>query len=220
MREKGKNEVTGSPAAIPHDSYLASYVTALDLCLQGIISPSTLGIDVKKLDNAEAQREKEKTTLYTRAAIVEALQEQLPLLIEACINAEHVLRREALEEVNVTIPFGEYANPSFESQIETLAKARPGVAMMSIEAQIEELYGDSKDQSWKEEEVMRLKAEQGVAEMDDPAMGAAAMDLAGGLRDESKSNEPPVQDESPGVSGAAQNSGGTGAVGSLRTGKG
>ena len=41
--------------SIPHDSYLASYVTALDLCLQGVISPSTLGIDVKKLDNAEAQ---------------------------------------------------------------------------------------------------------------------------------------------------------------------
>lgn len=220
MRENGKNEVTVSQPSIPHDSYLASYVTALDLCLQGIISPSTLGIDMKKLDNAEAQREKEKTTLYTRAAIVKAIQEQLPHLISACLNAEHVLRKEAVEEVKVTIPFGEYANPSFESQIETLAKARPGVAMMSIEAQIEELYGDSKDQSWKEEEVMRLKAEQGVAEMDDPAMGAAAMDLAGGLRDESKSNEPPVQDESPGVSGAAQNSGGTGAVGSLRTGKG
>lgn len=125
-----------------------------------------------------------------------------------------------MEEVKVTIPFGEYANPSFESQIETLAKARPGVAMMSIEAQIEELYGDSKDQSWKEEEVMRLKAEQGVAEIDDPAMGAAAMDLTGGLRDEGKSNEPPVQDEPTGVSGAAQNSGETGAAGSLRTGKG
>ena len=57
-------------------SYLATYVTALDLCLQGIISPSTLGIDVKKLDNAEAQREKEKTTLYTRNAIIDALQKQ------------------------------------------------------------------------------------------------------------------------------------------------
>lgn len=219
MGENARNEITVTQPAIPHDSYLASYVTALDLCLQGIISPSTLGIDVKKLDNAEAQREKEKTTLYTRAAIVEALQEQLPLLIEACINAEHVLRREALEEVKVTIPFGEYANPSFESQIETLAKARPGVAMMSIEAQVEELYGDSKDEEWKQEEIGRLKAEQGVMEMDDPSMGAAAMDLAGGLQNEGQGDKPPVRDEPAGISEAAKDSGGAGAIRDLRSGK-
>lgn len=74
MREGQKNQIMTDQPAIPHESYLASYVTALDLCLQGVISPSTLGIDVKKLDNAEAQREKEKTTLYTRNAIIETLQ--------------------------------------------------------------------------------------------------------------------------------------------------
>ena len=79
MGEGGKNQILTEQPDIPHESYLASYVTALDLCLQGIISPSTLGIDVKKLDNAEAQREKEKATLYTRNAIVEALQEDIGL---------------------------------------------------------------------------------------------------------------------------------------------
>ena len=52
MGENAKNQIDTEQPAIPHDSYLASYCTALDLCLQGIISPSTLGIDVKKLDNA------------------------------------------------------------------------------------------------------------------------------------------------------------------------
>ena len=42
------------------------------------MSPSTLGIDVKKLDNAEAQREKEKATLYSRNNIVGQLQKVLP----------------------------------------------------------------------------------------------------------------------------------------------
>ena len=74
MSEKTDSKICTEQPAIPHDSYLASYVTALDLCLQGVISPSTLGIDVKKLDNAEAQREKEKATLYTRGSIVKALQ--------------------------------------------------------------------------------------------------------------------------------------------------
>lgn len=164
--EDGRPGIEVKQPDIPHDSYLASYVTALDLCLQGIISPSTLGIDVKKLDNAEAQREKEKATLYTRNAIVEAMQEQLPKLAAACINAYIMSLGKAPEEVEVSIPFGEYANPSFESQVETVSKAKQG-GIMSIEASVEELYGDSKDKQWKAEEIQRLKEEQGIAQIDE-----------------------------------------------------
>lgn len=207
MSEHAENKVQTEQPAIPHDSYLASYVTALDLCLQGIISPSTLGIDMKKLDNADAQREKEKATLYTRNAIVEALQGTLPDLVTACLNCYALMMRQSLEDVQVDIPFGEYANPSFESQVETLAKARPGVPMMSVEAQVEELYGDSRDKAWKEEEVRRLKAEQGIAELEEPGVHLAAgpfqLDLKGGDRSEGKGNEPGVPDEPGGVPGAA-----------------
>ena len=205
---------------IPHDSYLASYCTALDLCLQGVISPSTLGIDVKKLDNAEAQREKEKATLYTRNAIVEALQETLPELVGATINAYNFLHGKAAEEVKVDIPFGEYANPSFESQVETLSKARPGVPMMSIEAQVEELYGDSKDDAWKQEEIARLKAEQGITEVEEPGINTAAggfqLNMEGGKQDEGQSNEPDIPDEPEGIPGTATGSKRAGATGNLR----
>lgn len=223
MGEGAQNKIDVEQPAIPHDSYLASYVTALDLCLQGIISPSTLGIDVKKLDNAEAQREKEKTTLYTRDAIVEALQEDLPTVIGACINAYHLLHGEAVEEVKVDIPFGEYANPSFESQVETLTKARPGSPVMSVEAQVEELYGDSKDEDWKKEEIARLKAEQGIAEMEEPGVSMAApgfqVNMEGGMPGEGQSNEPTVPDEPEGIPGAAAGGKGAGAAGNIRSGK-
>lgn len=169
MAEGAQNKIDVEQPDIPHESYLASYMTALDLCLQGIISPSTLGIDVKKLDNAEAQREKEKTTLYTRDAIVEAIQETLPELVRACINAHNTNIKKAVEEVCVTIPFGEYANPSFESQVETVGKGKTQ-GIMSIEACVEELYGDSKDENWKMAEIARLKAEQGIAEVEEPAV--------------------------------------------------
>ena len=223
MGEGAQNKIDVEQPAIPHDSYLASYITALDLCLQGIISPSTLGIDVKKLDNAEAQREKEKTTLYTRDAIVEALQEELPEVIGACINAYHLLHGEAVEEVKVDIPFGEYANPSFESQVETLTKARPGAPVMSVEAQVEELYGDSKDEAWKKEEIARLKAEQGIAEVEEPGINLAAggfqVNMEGGMPGEGQSDEPPVPDEPEGVPGAAAGGKGAGATGNIRAGK-
>lgn len=223
MGEGAQNKIDVEQPAIPHDSYLASYITALDLCLQGIISPSTLGIDVKKLDNAEAQREKEKATLYTRDAIVEALQEDLPAVIGACVNAYHLLHGEAVEEVKVDIPFGEYANPSFESQVETLTKARPGSPVMSVEAQVEELYGDSKDEAWKKEEIARLKAEQGIAEVEEPGINLAAggfqVNMEGGMPGEGQSDEPPVPDEPEGVPGAAAGGKGAGATGNIRAGK-
>ena len=220
MSENADNKVNVVQPTIPHDSYLASYCTALDLCLQGVISPSTLGIDVKKLDNAEAQREKEKATLYTRNAIVEALQETLPELVSAAINACNILHGKGVEEVKVDIPFGEYANPSFESQVETLAKARPGAPMMSIEAQVEELYGDTKDEKWKQEEIARLKAEQGIAEVEEPGISTSAggfqLNTKGGKPGEGQGNEPPVPDEPEGVPGAAAGGKGTGAIGNLR----
>jgi len=210
MSENADNKVNTDQPTIPHESYQASYCTALDLCLQGLISPSTLGIDVKKLDNAEAQREKEKATLYTRNAIVEALQEQLLELVNVAINAYHILMKKPIEEIKVDISFGEYANPSFESQVETLSKARPGAPVMSVEAQVEELYGDTKDKEWKREEIARLKAEQGIAEVEEPGINQSAgtfqLNIEEGQPNAGKGDEPGVQNESKGVPGAAAGS--------------
>lgn len=209
MSENADNKVQTEQPVIPHDSYLASYVTALDLCLQGIVSPSTLGIDVKKLDNAEAQREKEKTTLYTRNAIVEALQNTLPELISACLNCYNTLMNQPMEEVKVNIPFGEYANPSFESQVETVTKGKQG-GVMSIEAAVEELYGDSRDEEWKAEEVRRLKAEQGIAELEEPGVNMSAGEFQVKTKEvegnAGEGHEPDLADEPEGVSRAAANS--------------
>lgn len=223
MAEDGKNTITTEQPAIPHDSYTASYITALDLCLQGIISPSTLGIDTKKLDNAEAQREKEKTTLYTRQSIVDAIEAQIPELVKQSINALHTMRKESIEEIEVDIPFGEYANPSFESQVETVAKGKTG-GIMSIQACVDELYGDSRDEEWKAEEVSRLMTEQGITEVEEPALTMSAGSFSVDLEEEeepdagqgAKSN---VSNESPGAAGASEDSQRAGADGNLRGGK-
>lgn len=223
MREGQKNQVITDQPVIPHDSYMASYITALDLCLQGVISPSTLGIDTKKLDNADAQREKEKTTLYTRNAIVKALQETLPDVVAMCINADNIfLHKKGAEEVKVNVSFGEYANPSFESQVETIAKAKQG-GIMSIERCVEELYGDTLDEHCKEEEITRLKAEQGIQDIEEPAVNMTAgdfyADLEGGEGDEGKSRTTNVQNEPQGVPGTTPSSKGAGADGNLRGGE-
>ena len=199
MHEGAKNIIDLQQPAIPHESYLATYITALDLCLQGVISPGTLGIDVKKLDNAEAQREKEKATLYTINAVVDALQEDLKELVSVSIMAYKELNSIASNSpVDVDVSFGEYANPSFESQVETVGKGKTQ-GIMSIEACIDELYGDSRDDAWKEEEVARLKAEQGITEMEEPAVSMETGGFqVGGLKDGSNNHGEGLQDEPEG----------------------
>ena len=167
MSERGMNKVQTEQSSIPHDSYLATYITALDLCLQGIVSPSTLGIDVKKMDNAEAQREKEKTTLYTRGNLVNFIDGVMQKLVLSALAGYHIWHNESFDgSLKCSVKFGEYANPSFEAVVETVSKAKTA-GIMSVEACVEEMYGDSKEPSWKEEEIARLKVEQGVVTPDD-----------------------------------------------------
>ena len=198
---------------MPHDSYLASYVTALDLCLQGLISPSTLGIDMKKLDNAEAQREKEKATLYTRDTIIDALQVDIPLLVETAIKAYNEFYNKPVKPVEVTIGFGDYANPSFESQVETIGKARSG-QIMSVDAAVEELYGNDKDENWKKQEIQRIKSELGIAEIEEPGEYPEEVNIF-----EGESGAGIIPDDQERISGIAGNSQRTGASGDIRPGK-
>ena len=170
VSEKSDNKIVVAQSNIPHDSYLATYITVLDLCLQGIISPSTLGIDTKKLDNSEAQREKEKTTLYTRGNIVEVINAVLPKLVVSAVCANQIWNNQTIDKPEkVTVKFGDYANPSFESQVETVGKAKTQ-GIMSTEAGVDELYGDTKDQAWKNEEVKRIKEEQGIIIEPEPSV--------------------------------------------------
>lgn len=220
MSENAKNMIDVEQPNIPHESYLASYCTALDLCLQGLISPSTLGIDVKKLDNSEAQREKEKATLYTRGTIINALQVDIPLLVETVLKAYNEFYRKPVKPVEVTVEFGDYANPSFESQIETISKARQG-QIMSVDAAVDELYGDDKDDTWKQEEIKRLKEELGIGEVEEPGVNleAGGFQVNIGGADEGKGGKQNIQNEPEGVPGASSDSKGTGSKGSVRSGK-
>ena len=53
--------------------------------------------------------------------------------------------------------------------METVAKAKQG-GIMSIERCVEELYGDSLDEHCKEEEIARLKEEQGIQSVEEPSL--------------------------------------------------
>lgn len=168
LSEDAKNEIDMIQPEIRYEAFIESYAKALDMCLQGIISPATLGIDLKKLDNAEAQREKEKTTLYTRKKIVDELQEIIPELINTLLKVNCILnKKEAIDDIDITVDFGEYASPSFNDKVETVGKAK-SYGVMSIEQCIEEMYGDAWTDEEKEEEIKRIKEQNSYIEADEP----------------------------------------------------
>lgn len=169
LAEDGQYKIITEQPDIKTDGYLETYINNLDLCLQGVVSPSTLGIDVKKLDNAEAQREKEKTTLYTRQQIVTVLQDVIPEVVAVALSAYDMMHGKQAPEIVCTVDYGEYANPSFEAQVETVGKAAAS-RIMSIEAQVRTLWGDTREEDWILEEVARIKQEQGIAEMEEPSV--------------------------------------------------
>lgn len=167
LAEDAKNEIDMKQANINYEAYVESYSNSIDMCLQGIISPSTLGIDLKKTDNAEAQREKEKTTLYTRGKMVDILTEVIPELVNIILKTNDVLNKKNTGEYEVSIVFGEYASPSFDSVVETVGKAKT-YGVMSIEQCIEEMYGDTWTDEEKEEEIQRIKEQNGYLVAEEP----------------------------------------------------
>lgn len=157
-------------ADIRYDAFVASYGAAVDRCLQGVMSPATLGIDVGKMSSADAQREKKDVTGFTRNAITDALEKVLPKLAETALLADDLMHGAVLGVYDATVSFGEYGAPDFDSRVETLAKASTA-SLMSVEAAVDELWGGSKDDDWKETEVQRIKQLRGIADGAEPAVG-------------------------------------------------
>lgn len=167
LAEDSKNEIDMKQADIKYEAYVESYANAIDMCLQGIISPSTLGIDLKKTDNAEAQREKEKTTLYTRNKMVDMLTEVIPQLVNIILKTNDVLNEKAPGDYEASIKFGEYASPSFDTVVEIVGKAK-SYGIMSIEKAVDELYGDTMTDEEKAIEVQRVKEQNGMIDTEEP----------------------------------------------------
>lgn len=166
MKEDAKEQIDQKQADIKYEAFVQSYASTLDMCLQGIISPSTLGIDLKKTDNAEAQREKEKTTLYTRGKIIDVLTEVIPLLVNISLKVMDNMKSVNPKDYEASVTFGEYASPDFGSVVEVVGKAK-SYGIMSIEKAVDELYGDTLTDEEKALEVRRIK--QGDSVVDEPA---------------------------------------------------
>ncbi len=170
MSEREGDKVEMVQPDIKYDAFVSTYTQALLMCLQGFISPATLGIDVGKMSSGEAQREKKDVTGDTRNTITAVLEKALPQLINIILKTYDNMLGAAPEERDVSVSFGEYGAPDFDSRVETVGKAA-AYGVMSVRTQVDELWGSSKDDEFKEAEVQRIMSEKGMLTVNEPSVG-------------------------------------------------
>ena len=74
-----------------------------------------------------------------------------------------------------------YANPSFEAVVETVTKAKQG-GVMSIRTALDEMYGESKEDAWKDKEAQRIAEESGAVQLPEPNVLQIWICLVNGIR--------------------------------------
>lgn len=172
LNEGVSDKVEISQPDIKYEAYVSTYTQAMLMCLQGIISPATLGIDLGRMSSAEAQREKKDVTGDTRNTITAVLERVLPQLINNVLMTYDNMCGSSPEQREITVSFGEYGAPDFDSRVETVGKAAT-YGIMSVDTQVDELWGGSKDDEFKAAEAQRIKSERGLLTVDEPSVGDA-----------------------------------------------
>ena len=176
IKEGAIDKIETVQPEIKYDAFLHSYSSTLDMCLQGILSPATLGIDVGKMSSADAQREKKDVTGHTRNIITAVLEKALPELVRAVMMTYDNMKGNVPGIYEPSLTFGEYGAPDFDNRIESVSKAATS-SIMSIESQVDELWGNSKDDEWKQQEVARIKQLKGIETMEEPKAGYELRDV-------------------------------------------
>jgi len=146
-----------------YEQYISAFHAVLDMILTGKMSPATMGIDVAKKDNADAQREKEKITTMTANNIMSSEENiikdvcQLSLMLQEFIDSGEI----TIQDYDITVKFQDIATPSFNQNLSVLGGAR-AAGNISDELYVDLLWGDTLTDEEKQEEIERLhkKSEQ------------------------------------------------------------
>lgn len=154
--------------------------------INGVMSPATLGIDISKKDNAEAQREKEKVTIFTRNAIIDTETNILKSLCNQLLCAYEFMNNGEITvcDYDVSIKFSEFADDSYENKLEKLSAAYNSETI-SDEMFMRKLYGDTLSRAEYERELEWLKKHH-TEPRDEGMLGAAGggMNMPGMMQNE------------------------------------
>ena len=160
-----RQPITVTQPQIDFNSYNAAAKEILMQILNGVLSPATIGLEVAKDQNAMAQREKEKVTIFTRNGVIAMEKEIQKSLMYQLLIADQLLhsekdyntieRPENESDWGIDVVYDEFAGASFDAKLETVLTGYQG-GLMSDEMAIEYLHSDSPEDI-RERELSKLK---------------------------------------------------------------
>ena len=147
-----RQPITVTQPQIDFNSYSVEAKEILMQILNGVLSPATIGLEVSKDQNALAQREKEKVTIFTRNGLItteKKIQESLMIqlliadeLLHSDKNYNAIERPENDEDWGISVVYDEFADASYDAKLETVLAGWQG-GLISDEMAIEYLYRDA-----------------------------------------------------------------------------
>ena len=157
------SQVSGAPVQVTQpnlnfDEYDREATNILLQIINGVISPATLGIDIAKKDNADAQREKEKITTFTRKLLTDQEIIFLKKLFSQCLCAYELMTIGEIRKKNydILVLYPEFADVSYENKI-TILGDQLDKGNISPKLYLEKLYGNDLSEDKKEEELKYLE---------------------------------------------------------------
>jgi hypothetical protein len=127
--------------------------------VNGILSPSVMGLDIGLKDTDDTIRQKDKTTVHTRNHILTKEKRILASLFsQALVAKEYIASGKASRlEWTVEVAFDEFSDTSYESKIQTMATvlANDGI---SPEMYVNKVYGNSLTEEAKAKEIEWLES--------------------------------------------------------------
>lgn len=125
--------------------------------ISGVMSPATLGIDIAKKDNADAAREKEKVTIFTRNGIIGEEKKIWKHICNDLLIGDELMRtgKATCMSYDIDVRYDEYADASWESVLKTIMTGWQA-GILSDEFAVDALHKDSSTEI-KERELAFLK---------------------------------------------------------------
>jgi hypothetical protein len=133
----------------------------LIMILGGMLSPSSLGFELQRTPNAEAQREREKVTLVTRDDIIDNETQVIKNILDLALRFEDALNGKAIGEYDVQVAFADYASPTFNERVNVLVPLL-AAAGISIDKFVQEVWAGDLEDEELEEEINKIKEQRQV----------------------------------------------------------
>lgn len=157
----GVNNISPINSDVPQIDFSKYSNEALNIVnniLTGLISPSTLGIGISRVDNALAQREKEKQTMFTRDNLSKLESTIISNVIELALKMEDIQQGGNAGNYEIIVKYNDYASPTFNEKLSLLTPAFANKTM-SPKMFLERLYGEDLTEDEYKQELEYLESQ-------------------------------------------------------------